>query len=528
MMQSYQNPIISGSYSDPSICRVDDLYYMVHSSFEYFPAIPIWRSNDLVNWEQIGHAMTTNEQGLRLQEVAVSGGIQAASIRYHEGVFYITSTCVEKKWPSLNYHIILKATNPEGPWELYYLDDAPGIDSSLFFDEDGTAYFMANCIKENPSHEGDSVIWLQPIDLVQMKLVGERSLLWDGTGGNYPEGPHLYKRNGWYYLLVAEGGTLHWHTVTMARAQSITGPYVSVPRNPLLTHKHLHRSYPIQNVGHADFVETKDGTWWLVCLGSRPRGGFYDGQQIEWSFGGYYRNLGRETFLVPMVWEDDFGPLVAPMTGRVEFEHEIEGGCQKRIEDTTITFNEEKLPLAFVTIRDTTMKYIHFVYGSLRLQCAPSKITEDTNGSIIGIRQTSWKFKQSVRIDLSRMEIGDETGVASYFNFQSHNRITLTVRKQTIECQVVKTYRGNEHKEPIVSFEHQSVSVVLYGDDQDYYFVVTSKKGDILYQSDVIDGRNVSADLNDGHTGAMIMLYATGKKTSTALFEDFVYQVFER
>lgn len=527
-MYKYQNPIISGPYSDPSICRVGNMYYMVHSSFEYFPAIPVWESCDLVHWKQIGNAVTSSTQGLRLDDVAVSGGIQAASIRHHEGVFYITSTCVERKWPSLNYHIILKAVNPAGPWELHYLDDAPGIDSSLFFDEDGTSYFMANCIKEKPSHEGDSAIWLQQIDLETMKLIGERTLLWDGTGGNYPEGPHLYKRNGWYYLLVAEGGTLHWHTVTMARSQSIRGPYVSIPRNPLLTHKHMHRSYPIQNVGHADLVETKDGKWWLVCLGSRPRGGFYDGQQIEWSFGGYYRNLGRETFLVPVVWEDDFGPLVAPWTGRVEFEHEIDNIETKNSINKDITFETEKLPFEFVTIRDTTMKYISFENQRLTLQCTPSRITEDSNGSIIGIRQTSWKFRQSVKIQDSSFKEGVEIGLASYFNFQSHNRLALQKDGDKVRCHVISTYKGKEDNLESVTFSKQTIAIQLYGNNQDYYFEVKSEKGEILYVSQVIDGRNVSADLNDGHTGAMIMLYAVGEEGNKVKFEKFSYTPLER
>lgn len=186
--KTFSNPILPGFYPDPSICRVGDDYYLVNSSFEYFPAIPIWHSKDLIHWEQIGNAIDRKEQGLRLDDVAVSGGIQACTIRYHEGVYYITSTCVEREWPRLDYNFIITATDPAGPWsEVHYLQDAPGIDSSLFFDTDGKAYFHANRTRKNATHNGDSEIWVQEIDLETFELVGERHGLWHGTGGNFPE-----------------------------------------------------------------------------------------------------------------------------------------------------------------------------------------------------------------------------------------------------------------------------------------------------------------------------------------------------
>ncbi len=253
----FHNPIISGFYPDPSICRVGDDYYLVNSSFEYFPAIPVWHSRDLVHWELISHAIDRVEQGLKLDAVSPSGGVQAPTIRYHQGVFYITSTCVGKAWPRLDYHFIVFATDPHGPWSaVHYIQNAPGIDCSLFFDEDGQCYFLANREKLLAKQGGDTEIWISRFDVTTFQLMGEQIALWDGTGGNFPEGPHLYKRHGGYYLLIAEGGTCHFHTVTMARSQNIFGPYVPYERNPVLTHKHLHRTYPIQNVGHADLVET--------------------------------------------------------------------------------------------------------------------------------------------------------------------------------------------------------------------------------------------------------------------------------
>ncbi|HHE72603.1 MAG TPA: glycoside hydrolase family 43 protein, partial [Chloroflexi bacterium] len=287
MPQTFRNPILSGFYPDPSICRVGDDYYLVNSSFEYFPGLPIFHSRDLVHWRQIGHVLDRPEQ-LNLDGVRPSGGLYAPTIRYHAGTFYVTNTLVDGPGPKGNF--IVTATDPAGPWsEPVWLDDAPGIDPSLFFDEDGRVWYVGNRHAFEGHYPGHCEIWLQELDLENMTLVGERYLLWDGAlkGAVYAEGPHLYRVNDHYYLMIAEGGTGHDHAVTIARSDSITGPYYPNPRNPILTHRHLGQDYPIVGTGHADLVETQYGEWWMVALAMRP----YDG---------YFYNLGRETFLIPV------------------------------------------------------------------------------------------------------------------------------------------------------------------------------------------------------------------------------------
>ena len=192
---------------------------------------------------------------------------------------------------------IVTATDPAGPWsEPYWLDGADGIDPSLFFDDDaapnrrGKAWYVGTRLKASSTFaQGQTEIWLQELDLVTMRLTGEQVVIWDGAVKNavWSESPHIYKIDGRYYLLTAEGGTAHHHSVMVARSEAITGPYEGNRGNPIVTHRHLGLNYPIVGAGHADLIDTPSGEWWMVLLAMRP-------------YGGYFYNLGRETFLAPV------------------------------------------------------------------------------------------------------------------------------------------------------------------------------------------------------------------------------------
>jgi beta-xylosidase len=283
----YHNPIIPGFHPDPSICRVGNDYYLVTSSFEYFPGVPIFHSHDLVNWRQMGHVLTRPSQ-LPLAGAGPSDGIWAPSIRHHNGRFYMVTTNVARwpKWSTRNCYVT--AEDPGGEWsEPVFLDEG-GIDPDLFFDDDGSATFVRN---------GAGGIWGGPVDLDAGRLTGAMQLLWSGTGGPYAEAPHLYKVRGRYYLVIAEGGTGYGHCVTVARGDSPLGPFEPCPRNPILTHRHRH--HPIQCTGHADLFEAEDSTWWAVFLGVRTI-----------AIGRPFQVLGRETFLAPVTWTEDGWPLI--------------------------------------------------------------------------------------------------------------------------------------------------------------------------------------------------------------------------
>ena len=272
--QGYQNPVIQGFHPDPSVCRVcrvGEDYYLVNSSFEYFPGVPLFHSHDLVHWEQIGHVLDRESQ-LKLVGGNMWGGIYAPTIRYNDGIYYMITTNNSDRGNFLVY-----TDDPRGEWSEPVWLSQKGIDPSLYF-EDGHCYMVSN---------PDNAIWLCEIDPKSGKQLTESRCIWAGTGGRYPEGPHIYKREGWYYLLISEGGTEYGHKVTIARSRDIAGPYESNPANPILTHINMNaQDNPIQGVGHADMVQAHDGSWWLVCLGFRTQGG-------------QHHLLGRETFLAP-------------------------------------------------------------------------------------------------------------------------------------------------------------------------------------------------------------------------------------
>ncbi|MFI3249000.1 MAG: glycoside hydrolase family 43 protein, partial [Rikenellaceae bacterium] len=275
---TYDNPILPGYHPDPSICRVGDDFYLVNSSFEWFPGLPIHKSRDLVNWELIGYAMKEPEK-CPMNKINTF----APTIRFHDGLFYLIVTC-----PGAGGNFYITAEDPAGEWSApTMLPDADGIDPSIFWDDDNRCYYIGQTHAEPREWTGHNDIWMQELDLEQGKLVGERKNLSSGHASNamWTEGPHLYKIDGNYLLLLAEGGTSYYHAVTIFHSDELWGPYVPDHANPILTHRHLGESYPTQAVGHADFVDTPNGEWWMVSLGKRIRDG--------------YIYLSRETFLSP-------------------------------------------------------------------------------------------------------------------------------------------------------------------------------------------------------------------------------------
>jgi xylan 1,4-beta-xylosidase len=284
-IRRYRNPILSGFYPDPSVVRAGEWFYLVNSSFEMFPGVPIHRSRDLVHWEALGHVLTRDSQ-LPLAEAKPSRGIFAPTLRHHAGIFYMVTTNV-----SHGGNFLVTARDPAGPWsEPVWIPGQRGIDPSLFFDDDGKVYLT--------STGSPSGIYQSQLDVGTGELSAPSRLIWEGSGGRYPEGPHLYKIAGRYYLMISEGGTEYGHMVTIARGSSAWGPFEPCPRNPILTHRNTGLDQPIQGVGHADLVEDGEGNWWIVLLAIRPQGGYY------------WHHLGRETFLASVRWDGEGWPVI--------------------------------------------------------------------------------------------------------------------------------------------------------------------------------------------------------------------------
>lgn len=302
----YRNPILSGYYPDPSVMRVGEDYYLVLSSFAHFPGLPIFHSKDLVNWTQIGNAIDRPSQ-LDFTGKRTSEAVFAPAISYHEGTFYIINTCVGCK-----DNFVITAKDPKGPWSDPIWLPFEGIDPSIYWEGD-KAYVVNNrAPNEPPRYSGHRAIWIQEYDWRAGKMVGESTQIINGgvditQKPSWIEGPHIFRKDGWYYLTAAEGGTSVNHSQVVFRSKDLRGPFVPFTGNPILTQRGMDpaRPNPITSAGHAQLVETQNGDWWATFLAVRP----YEGD---------FYNIGRETFLLPVEWKDGW-PIILPKGELIPF-----------------------------------------------------------------------------------------------------------------------------------------------------------------------------------------------------------------
>ena len=397
---SAAHPILPGSYPDPSIVKVGKDYYLVTSTFAYFPGLPIFHSTDLINWTQIGNAFS-DPKTMNLKGRQASRGLYAPDISHHNGVFYIINTCRE-----CGGNFIITATDPAGPWSAPIWFAFEGIDPSLYFEGD-RAYIVSNGIPPYPKlYQSHRSLYLQELDLSTMKVVGERKVLIDG-GTNIAaqtatiEGPRLYKRNGYYYLLAAEGGTRFNHSQVVFRSRDIWGPYVGFEGNPILTQRDVAapRSNPVTSTGHASLVEGPDGGWWAVFLGTRPyRGDFY--------------NTGRETFLLKADWSGEW-PIILPKQTAVPAHYgDANYAARVRKVPRASPFGPEgRLGWMGLRIPDTDF---HRWTGERSLTLEPSDaMVGDINRtpSFWALRQTAKAVRFKTRIQFNLSEDGDAAGI---------------------------------------------------------------------------------------------------------------------
>ena len=515
MWTTFRNPILSGCYPDPSICRVDDDYYLLTSSFEYFPGLPVFHSRDLIHWHQIGHVIDRTSH-LRLENVRPSGGLYAPTIRYSQGTFYVINTLVDGKLESGNF--IVTADDPAGPWsEPHWLELAPGFDPSLFFDDDGRVWYTGNRLAAHSMYEGHTEIWLQELDIKTFHLLGEPKVLWDGAvkGAVWAEAPHLYKIKGCYYLLIAEGGTAHDHAVTVARSNKVTGPYRANPRNPILTHRHLGLSYPIVGTGHADLVETQTGEWWIVLLAMRP-------------YGGYFYNLGRETFLAPVVWEDGW-PVVSAGTGRVEFYYPVPNLPEQPwpAMPTCDHFDLSDLAMEWNVLRTPYDEFwsLDERPGYLRLKLRPQNLSERTTPSFVGRRQQHIHFRAEVAFEFNPLTEHECAGLVLLQNPDFYIQLIVTKRIDNI-LRLVKRENGVDKILVQNAVSPGPLYLKIEADNQALKFFTTSEQDKWYLIAEGVDGRFLSTPVAGGFVGTYIGMYASSNgqpSTNTADFDWFKY-----
>jgi xylan 1,4-beta-xylosidase len=498
----FRNPIISGFHPDPSICRVGADYYLVNSSFEFFPGVPIFHSKDLVHWQPIGYCLTRKSQ-LPLDHMRASGGIYAPTLRYHDGVFYMVTTLVDGGG---NFYVTAK--NPAGPWSEPVWLDRSGIDPSLLFDDDGTVYYTR--------HEGmgDGYIAQGKLNLQTGKLEGDLKEIWRGTGGVWPEGPHLYKIHGKYFLMIAEGGTSYGHMVTIARSDSPWGPFLSDPQNPILTHRNR-PDHPIQALGHADLVETPDG-WWMVCLGIRPQGG-------------KFHHLGRETFLAPVTWSQDNWPVVNG-NGSLELTVPAPRLPQHlwKEEPSKDGFDKSALGLQWNYLRNPSEKDYSLTErpGYLRLKGSAVTMNDQDSPAFVGRRQTDLKCRMSTRLSFAPQRENEEAGLVLRGNEKFHFELGITLHGGKRQVLFRKVLDGKT-VEPVRFEDAGSGDVVLtvQATSTAYEFSYRPARGSAKSLG-TAPTRALSSEEIGGFTGVYVGMYATGngqESTSPADFDWFEY-----
>ncbi len=487
----YLNPILKGFNPDPSICRVGDDYYLVTSTFEYFPGIPVYHSTDLVNWTQIGNCIERPEQ-LPFETAAAGQGIWAPTIRYNNGKFYVTA-----KFMGFG-NFIVSSENPASGWSDPVLVDITGIDPSIIFDNE-SAYYCTNARGEDDAE----AISLAEINADTGEILSEIKQIWHGDSDDRPqylEAPHIYHINNFYYLVAAEGGTGKNHMITCARSKNIWGPYENCPKNPILTSRYDNPS-DVACSGHGDFVEDKNGNWWCVHLATRP--------DEEW-----YSHMGRETFLLPMKWEDEW-PCFDGGKGKISCDAPL-WNEQKQEKRWTPALSE--IENRWLFLRSPATK--NYIPGDEYMTLIPSpvKISDSTGApTMMLIRQPDIDCTVSAEAEFSPQFDGDEAGMTVYISNTGY--YTFSKLRQRGKNYIVIAKNDTKFK-PIyreVSDGKLTFRIESSKKNYDFYYAVNGNSYIRAGQVPVL----TSSDAGKCFTGTLIGVFAQCSKNTTAKLKMF-------
>ena len=507
-MTTYYNPVIRGCHPDPSICRAGEDFYVATSSFTYAPGVPVYHSRDLVHWRLVSHCLSGAGQ-LQLEETRNSRGIYAPTLRYHQGRFYMITTDVDGIG-----NFIVHAGSAAGPWSDPVPVAQAGIDPSLFWDDDGVCWY---CGKGRLAGERGIIAFaLNP-------LTGERltkpCLISKGCGGKCAEGPHLYKKDGWYYLVTAEGGTQYSHRAVIQRSRKLLSGYEPCPHNPILSHGEQNW-LGIQAVGHLDLIEDQHGNWWGVCLGIR----MFDDILLH--------NLGRETFLVPVIWQDGWpragnagcvgqvmaGPLPGGLPSETGKDDSLPPDEQWRFD-----YQKGQMPADCVYIRRYNEESYQPEDGRLLLWGSET-VLDSVSGSPVCLLRPQEQFTITATACLNVPACGNgRFGITAYYSNYNHydlaviksgNRSQLTLYKHIHDLGGVTETVG-------LAAELSQLWLRIRADQNGYYFEYRHQRsGWQELGRGVIAGLCTEAMMERSYTGTMIGLFAEGGKG--VFEEDFV------
>lgn len=508
-MNMIQNPVIPGFHPDPSICRVNDIYYLVTSSFEYFPGVPLFTSKNLKDWTLIGHCLTRNSQ-LPLNGCQNSEGIYAPTIRYHDGYFFMVTTNV-----SGGGNFIVHTQNPSGEWSEPAWVRQGGIDPSLLFVDDKT-YFISN-----GDCKGNSGIYLCEINPFTGEMLTESTLISTGCGGKYPEAPHLYYINHEFYLMLAEGGTEYGHMVTMQKSTSPWGPFTPCPYNPILTNRNLpNGSDIIACTGHADLIDDIRGNWWMVALGVRTI--CTEGKNV------LLHNLGRETYLTPVTWKN--GYPMAGNNGVLQMNIPTSLPESIALEDTVKNpilseeFSSDNWNLEFTHIRNPHLEnyFLNSKDRCLVLKGCDSLCKSCVSPTFLGVRQNS--FFQVAKVTISGIPENENSlaGLSVYYTNEHHYDFGITLRNG-VRCLVLRRQIYDLIADTaIIPLPWETVDLQIESDKENYYFFYFTPSHEKIFL-----GQGTTAALcteitrHMTFTGTFFGMFA---EHMTASFQNFIRQ----
>ncbi len=405
----YRNPVLPGFHPDPSIVRVGDDFYAVTSTFSWFPGLPVFHSRDLVNWRLVGHAIDRPGQ-VDFGGLGTNRGLFAPAISHRDGQFWIVNTCIE-----CGGNFVVTAERAEGPWSDPAWLEFGGIDPSLYFEGNRAWIVYNDAPPGEPRYDGHRALWLQEFNKETMQVKPDRTLLVDGgvdpsANPVWAEGPHIYKVDGWYYLLTAEGGTADQHSQTIYRSRAIDGPYEPGPVNPILTQRDLPPDRPdrVEATGHADIVQLDDGSWWGLFLATRP-------------FSGQSTLLGRETFLLPVRWKDGWplflepGAAVPPVVAKPDLPASPgEPWREWRDEFDAVSLSREWITLRTPSDRSQLLHDIE--RGTMRLVPGTEAAGSLGRPAFIGRRLRHHGGEFTTEVDFASETDGDYAGLLAFMD----------------------------------------------------------------------------------------------------------------